>query len=435
MNQDSMIIYQMALRTFTPDGTLKAAEERLGHVASLGVDVVYLCPVFMAENDENRATWSPRQIASNTENPKNPYKMYDYFHVDEEYGSNEDLKDFVKTAHNLGLKVLFDMVYLHCGRGAVFIAKHPDFIERNEDGTDVVGEQWPFARLNFKNPALRQYLLSNMEYFVREFAVDGFRCDVGDHIPLDFWEESFAKLRKIKPDLITFNEGKKLEYLEKAFDLCYAVPWRSRFMDLFRGKIGVNEFRQCCMTERQDFGDAVKRRTRCTDNHDKASDVGLLRNEIVMTNEGVEAALIVTNTYDGVPYLWNGVEFCDAAENNMFSNRFYGKRSAMDWSTAFTARGKRRLALVKKLHAFHHNTPAITKGFVEWLENDHPDDVISYQKEYEGQRVTVIVNAKNKAVSVKVDTEPDQRIFISRGAKRMNGTLHLRPYGYMVLLR
>ncbi len=436
MNTENLIFYQMALRTFTPEGTLKAAEERLSHVASLGVNVVYLCPVFQAENDEDQSTWSPRQLASQTGNPKNPYKMYDYFHVDEEYGTDEDLKSFIRAAHALKLKVLLDLVYLHCGRGAVFVKEHPDFIERHEDGSDVVGETWPFARLNFKNAELRQYLLSNMLYLVQEFDADGFRCDVGDHVPLDFWEHSFAKVREIKPDLLTFNEGKKPEYLQNAFDLCYAVPWRTRFMELFRGKIGANEFRECCIAERETFGDAVKRRTRCTDNHDKANDVGLLRNELVMTTNGVEAALVVTNTYDGVPYLWNGVEFCDAAENNMFSNHFHGRRSAMDWSTAFTARGKRRMKLVKRLHAFRQNTPAITKGFVEWIDNDCPDDVLSYRKEYQAQCITIIVNAKNKPLRVRINTDlQGAKRYMSRGARQSKNRLVLQPYGYMILIQ
>ena len=82
MKKENLIIYQMALRTFTPEGTLNAATDRLPYVKSLGVDIVYLCPVFQAENDMDPTTWSERQHASKTGNPKNPYKMYDYFHVD-----------------------------------------------------------------------------------------------------------------------------------------------------------------------------------------------------------------------------------------------------------------------------------------------------------------------------------------------------------------
>ena len=433
MKTENLIIYQMALRTFTPEGTLNAAIERLPYVKSLGVDIVYLCPVFIAENDENQETWSERQHASKTGNPKNPYKMYDYFHVDEEYGTDEDLKRFIDVAHELELMVFLDMVYLHCGKGAIFVNDNPDFIERNEDGSSVVGAHWPFARLNYKNPELRKYMTSNMEYFITEYNVDGFRCDVADRVPLDFWEEAFDHLRKIKPDLLTLNEGKIPEYIQKAFDWCYSSPWRGKFRGLFRGLNGVSAFRDYCIEERDIYGDGVKRCTRCVDNHDTASDVGLERNELVMTTQGVEAALIIMYTYDGIPFLWNGVEFCDAAENNMFSNRFYGKRSAMDWSNAFTSKGQKRTELVKKLHELHHNSPSITKGFVEWIDNDQADDIISYRKEYEGEELVVIVNAKNIPVSVNLQFNVDtDAIIMSYGAAAEGCNVTLEPYGYIV---
>ena len=162
MYKEKLCVYQMALRTFTPEGTFRAAEARLEHVASLFVDVIYLCPFFRADADEDRTTWSPRQIASQTENPKKPYKIADYFHVDEEYGTDEDLISFVHRAHALGMKVIFDLVYLHCGKNAVFIKDNPNFVLQNEDGSPLVGESWPFARLNFENPSLREYLYHNM---------------------------------------------------------------------------------------------------------------------------------------------------------------------------------------------------------------------------------------------------------------------------------
>ena len=152
----NFIIYQLALRSFTPEGTLNAAKLLLPHVASLGVDIVYICPFCVADDDDEIATWSIRQIESKTGNPKNPYKIADYFNVDTEYGTNEDLKAFVKEAHNCGLKVLFDLVYLHCGKRAVFINEHPDFVVRNEDGTILLPDRWPFARLNFKCKELRE---------------------------------------------------------------------------------------------------------------------------------------------------------------------------------------------------------------------------------------------------------------------------------------
>ena len=86
------VIYQLFLRAFTLDGTLKAAEKMLPHLAGLGIDIVYLTPIVEADDDINLEFWSPRQKASGLGNPKNPYRMKDYFKIDPEYGNDADLK-------------------------------------------------------------------------------------------------------------------------------------------------------------------------------------------------------------------------------------------------------------------------------------------------------------------------------------------------------
>ncbi|MBQ9132624.1 MAG: hypothetical protein IJX62_09180, partial [Clostridia bacterium] len=96
------VIYEILLRTFTEEGTLKAATARLPHVAALGVDIVYLTPFCEMDADEDRSAWSQRQIASGMDNAKNPYRICDYFKIDSEYGTEQDLKEFMETAHKLG---------------------------------------------------------------------------------------------------------------------------------------------------------------------------------------------------------------------------------------------------------------------------------------------------------------------------------------------
>ena len=183
----SAVIYQLFLRPFTPEGTLEAATRMLPHVASLGVDIVYLCPQMTADDDPRTEFWSDRQNASKMDNPYSPYRIKDYFATDPEYGTDDDLRRFVTVAHSLGLLVMLDLVYYHCGPTAVFIEDHPDFVKRNEDGT-VKNGRWHFPELNFDCPELREYLWKNMEYWIREFDADGYRCDVGSAIPLDFYK-------------------------------------------------------------------------------------------------------------------------------------------------------------------------------------------------------------------------------------------------------
>ena len=76
------VIYQINLRAFTPGGTLRSAERLLPHIASLGADLVYLCPIFLADDDPREEFWSDRQKRSGSGNPQNMYRMKDYYAED-----------------------------------------------------------------------------------------------------------------------------------------------------------------------------------------------------------------------------------------------------------------------------------------------------------------------------------------------------------------
>ena len=96
------VVYQIMLRTFTREGTFKAATEMLEHVRSIGVDVVYLAPFVEMDRDMDKSGWSPRQIKSGFDSPKNPYRISDYDKIDPEYGDYADFKAFNDKAHELG---------------------------------------------------------------------------------------------------------------------------------------------------------------------------------------------------------------------------------------------------------------------------------------------------------------------------------------------
>ena len=105
------VMYQVQPRAFTPAGTLKSIEAKLPYLKDLGVTIVYLVPVMLADDDGDRSFWSPRQVRSGFDNPRNQYRLKDYFHVDPEYGTDQDLRDLVAAAHRLGQRVVLDLVY------------------------------------------------------------------------------------------------------------------------------------------------------------------------------------------------------------------------------------------------------------------------------------------------------------------------------------
>ncbi len=413
----SKTVYQLFLRAFTKEGTFKAAEKHLPKLKELGIDIVYLCPFFEADDDTDEKYLSPRQIASGLNNPKNPYRIKDYFKVDSEYGTESDAADFVKKAHELGMKVIFDLVYYHCGPSAVLMKNNPDYVYRNSDGSITYGE-WRFPRLNFENQRLREYLYSNMIYLITAFDVDGFRCDVGDGIPADFWKEGIARCRKIKEDIFMLNEGRGSQYIEAGFDSDYCMGWEL-LNALKMGTADVEALRQ--YTEYMDGFASI----RFMENHDSANDAFCDR---IDTNpEKGDALLVVTAFIKGLFFIYNGNEIADCNRHSIYYNRFCsGDSFTVDWSKSETDIGKRRLELVKSLVRIRHENEALSGDICFDYASG---GLIAFTRKGETSKIKVLVNTSTEAVEIPEDLKPEgENILLSEGVS--DG--RISAYGYIV---
>jgi cyclomaltodextrinase len=388
------VMYQIQPRAFTPEGTLPAATARLPKVAELGVDVIYICPVFVSDDDPNLEGWSPRQKASKMNNPRNPYRMKDYYHVDPEYGSDADLRAFVNEVHRLGMRVMLDMVYLHCGPTAVFLKEHPNFVQRDEKG-NVVCASWNFPKIDHANPELREYLWQNMEYWVRDFDVDGFRCDVSNSVPLDFWETARERLEKIRPDIGMLAEGTRPADQLKAFDLDYA--WGFEWED------AADAFREYWEKMRDERPRGGAKFIRFIDNHDIANDDYNNRIEKTWGSRRVNAALVAIFTLDGVPFLYNGQEVADTARHSIFG------KSPIAWARGDATEGKTRFAFCQKLCEMRHAERALTHGEVLWLDSDAPDSVLSFLRHTADEEILSVVNLSKDRKKARVQLPDSAR--------------------------
>jgi glycosidase len=398
------VMYQIQPRAFTPEGTLKAATARLPKLAELGVDILYVCPVFVSDDEPNPASWSPRQRASKLNNPRNPYRMKDYYHVDPEYGTDDDLKAFIAESHRLGMRVLLDLVYLHCGPNAVFLAEHPDFVKRDKEGKIIVAG-WGFPAINHANPELREYLWKNMETLVRDFGADGFRCDVADGVPLDFWETARDRLEKIRPEVCMLAEGTRREDQLKAFDLDYG--WGFDWGNAAKSR----KHWEWMQRERPRDG---ARFIRFIDNHDIANDAWNNRLEKAWGTARVNAALVALFTLDGMPFLYNGQEVADTARHSIFG------RLPVDWANGDTPAGKARFAFCQQLCAMRHTEQALTHGKLVWLDSNAPEALLSYLRTLGGQQVLTLVNLTGKAVRAELALPEGTSAFrplLAQGAK------------------
>ena len=406
-------------RCFTEEGTIKAAEKHLERLKELGVSVVYFIPVNVADTDMDKTKWSPRQHKSGFNDPRNPYRAGNYFEVDPEYGTDQDLKDFVAKAHSLGMKVFLDLVFGHCGPGADVVKEHPEFFVYEENG-EMALTRWKFPKFDTNYSGTRAYFKSIMSYYLSNYNVDGFRCDVSDLVPISFWEESRAELERIKPDLVMVAESRKPVNLRYAFDANYNWSISNKAMRpiLYKKKGFTDKGGMAFVRQAHEKYTALCPKGalnwNMTENHDWSTDEFENRQEKVLGNACCELQIAFSFAIDGVPFLFNGQEIAHSKRVSLFGH----KDCWIDWKTdGATKVAQDRTEKIKAWAKMRKEQMALQYGETKWIDNDHSAEVLSFRRVYEGHNDVLFVgNFSNKEIKVKL----------------ADGTKHtLAPWGYV----
>lgn len=420
-------IYQINPRTFCEEGTIKAVTNELPKLAELGFEIMYLCPIFEEDASEDRSFWSNRQKKSETENPKNPYRMNDYFKIDSEYGTMDDLREFVAEAHKLGLKVFLDLVYFHIGPNAPILKIHPEFTNLDENGKIILGH-WNFPIFNYENLGTREYLWGNMVYYIGALDIDGFRCDVGDYIPLDFWAEGVRRIKSIKSDVVMINEGKKAEYLT-VFDANYGFYWHELLYQLLDKNITVIDvIKKYCEVSDEYPENAIVLRD--MDNHDTVTDWPY-RIEAHFGHDCMELILAINYIIDGVPMVYCGNEIADTTRHSMFANRFFrGVYEVADRNAKGEAI-ERRKEIVKKLNFLKREVAVLSGGKTEWIKTDN-DFILAFNRISDVEKVTFIGNFSDECVESTIE---NGEVLLSNNIEIKDDKAKLSKYGYAIIRR
>ena len=427
-------VYQINPRTFSAEGTLAAVTRELPFLADLGFGTIYLCPIFEEDASENRDNWSKRQKASETQNPKNPYRMNDYFRIDTEYGTMDDLAECIRECHRLGMRVLLDLVYLHIGPNAAILQAHPEFAKQNPDGSFLCGS-WNFPLLNFNHPGLREYLWSNMIYYIAVLDADGFRCDVGDGVPADFWAEGRRRICAVKPDAVLINEGSRGESLTTAFHGIYGFSWHSCIYEILTGQKPASALSENWQSTNTAYPPGALI-LRDMDNHDTVTDWPQ-RTECLAGHTGMDLIQALNFCIDGIPMVYCGNELCDTTTLSMFANRFYPGRfhPTPREELKHTPQSLRRQNLIRTLNTARKTDFLLRNGAVFWLEQDQPDTVIAFVRSDGRRKLWFLGNCSGTAADVCLDSPlPEEAaVLLNSGAKQISPCrFTLAPFGFIV---
>src|SRR5579884_38170 len=371
-----LTVYEVWLNAFSAEGTLRGAIPHLASVADLGASVLYLGPI---------AKRSSAPHAS-------PYSIADYNAIDPQYGTEQDLRDFIAAAHKLGLKVMLDVVYYHTAPDTVMRA-HPDFFVKTNDGKIARGF-WPQPLPDFKNAEVRRYLIDSLVHWVRDFGIDGFRCDVGAGVPVSFWEQARTELDKVNRNVILLSESDRPDDQLRAFDMNYNFQYYLALRSVIRdGEPALAVRRQWEEMNRTMPHGA--RLLHFDDNHDWRRAV------LEFGDKGAMAAQILDFTLDGIPFIYNGQEIDDCTPTYWITPMpiHWTAPGAMGAQKAITS----TRAEYKRLFQMRATHPALTSGEVIWINNSEPDSVLSFLRKKGDEEILVILNLSNRRVHVTID--------------------------------
>ena len=375
------VLYEMNVRQLTPEGTLRAAAARLEFLRDLGVDAVWLMPIYPIGEKNSKGTLGSY------------YSIRDYCAVNPELGTMDDFDDFVAEAHRLGMKVLMDWVANHTSRDARWIAGKPaSWYERDASGEPAVPWDWTdTAKLDYANRDVWEAQVAAMEFWIARHAVDGFRCDMAMLVPIGFWQYAAARLRRVKPDLFLLAEAEQRNLFDDGvFDACYGWEMHHLLNDVAQQRVRVTALRDWLRADRGRYPRSAMRLA-FTSNHDENS-----WNGSEFARMGAARGIMAAFTFvvpGGLPLIYTGQE---VGYDHSFA--FFDR----DPIPAESYRANAYTEFYRRLTELRHANPALAAGgrggdMVE-ISNNAEDCLMTFVREVPGNQVVAVMNLSPYAI-------------------------------------
>ena len=375
--------------TFTDNlhGDIRGIIDHLDYIRDLGIDVIYMTPIFKSDSSHK-------------------YDTIDYYQIDPSFGTAEDLRELVQKAHQYGMKVVLDAVFNHTGRDFFafkdilenkekskyldwyFIDKFPLDTEPGQaPNFKCFGYYGGMPKLNLKNPEVEKYVTDVACYWLKECDIDGWRMDVGDEISHYFWKHFRRAVKAVKKDALIIGEiwhyaGDFLEGDE--WDTVMNYPFYLNLIDLLADeKIDVSRFIQ-------NLGYMKGRlNKKCyplmwnlIDSHDTARFLHLCNNK-----QKLHLAAAFQLLMPGMPMIYYGDELAMPGANDpdcrrgMYWDEEYRDNEMLEWY--------KRLIQVRRTHA------CIVEGeLAEIITRDEDGTIVLIRKNTE-ETVALIFNCSN----------------------------------------
>jgi len=372
-------VYQVFVRAFSPAGDLKGVTAKLDDLHKLGVNIVWLMPIHPDGQVKKKGSLG------------SPYAVRDYYAIDPALGTKGDLHQLVQEAHKRQMKVIIDIVANHTAWDSVMMA-HPEYYKKDKEGHITSPYDWTdVAALDYSNPQLRRYMIDMLLYWIKDFDLDGYRCDAAGEVPTDFWDQARKELEQVKADIMMLAEASKPELLRSAFDIDYAWPMMHTVDDVVMNGESATKIRDTFEQQQALFPKGALH-MRMSDDHDE------LRAVTRYGFPGAIAASVLMFTLNGVPLIYNGMEVGDSTQSRapaLFEPEklFW---NAAEWHPEYPK-------FYAALTALRHDHPAMQQGAILWLHNSDERRVVTYLRRAGGDEFLIAVNLSNTPFRGRVE--------------------------------
>ena len=365
--KQSDVVYEVFPRNHSLDGTFNCIESDLQRIKDLGVDIIYLMPIHVIGEKNRKGTYG------------SPYAIKDYYSISPDLGDLKDFLSLVNKTHELGMKLILDMVFNHTSPDNVLLNEHEDYYyHKNGKLSNRVGDWSDIIDLDTQKEETQNYLIDVLKYWIG-LGIDGFRFDVASMIPLSFFKKARDILGK---DVIFIGEsidGDFASYLTSindpstpdkdmypTFDSLYNYNYYRIMMRYIIHQVSLDEL------IKEMNVDGVNLRLLCLENHDNERISSLLE------KNKLEKWLDFFSFIKGQVFIYAGQEYGSKHKPELF------EKDPVDWSN-------------KDINIYK-----IYKDYIDKKKN---------QKEITYQHIDVI-DANQVLVKVQyIDKTKEERIF------------------------
>lgn len=403
VDANTTVIYECNERLFAEQDAFAAIEAYIPTLADMGVNVLWLMPIHPIGEDA-------KAVGS-------PYCVRDFRAINPAFGTMEDLRSLVNTAHGHNMRVTLDWIANHTSWDNRWVTDHPEWYQGPQTGDE---QQWADVTfLNYNVQAVRDTMAACMLYWVDEADIDGFRCDYAGGAPQDFWQAVIRDIRARKDNALMLAETSDAQLYNAGFDLLYSWSFLYAVEGLYSGSSTFGALLSAGNSE-YNATPAGKERMRYVTTHDETATKAPATS--FRTPQGELSAFCLTAFLAGVPMVYSSQELGNMNTINFFNYNLLD----------FTADNSTRDALGRLLHAYHR-TAHLRGG--KQLTGSLNSKVPYIEYTADGQSLLIICNTANSEQTVKYPMKHQGHTvtdLLSGDTLSLETTTTLAPYEYRI---